>query len=130
MPPQAPPATTSSQGRCVRECQVSTTNVEPPQRTSACATAILKAATAPVPPSRAPAYPAMPLARPGWTLTPLAQPAAIITTLVAVSYLVTCTQCREEVLEAERIGDEESAPCAIISWPPMRRRFSPGPSAC
>src|SRR2546425_12229446 len=39
--------------------KLSTTNVEPPQRTSACATAILKAATAPVPPSRATAYPAM-----------------------------------------------------------------------
>src|SRR2546426_2839281 len=77
--------------------KLSTTNVEPPQRTSACATAILKAATAPVPPSRAPAYPAM---QSLGAVESEDHPAR-----QSPPTMLLGRPCR--VLEADRIGDEE-----------------------
>ena len=37
-----------------------------------------------------------------------------------VSYLMTCAQCRRDVLDADQIGDEENASSAITSWPSIR----------
>ena len=39
------------------------------------------------------------------------QPAPTILLRPVVSYLVTCAQCRAEVLEADRLGDKEE--CAL-----------------
>src|SRR2546427_2749547 len=86
--------------------KLSTTNVDPPRRTSACATAILKAATAPVPPSRAPASPAMQsLSAAGSGRSPRSPARSYHATPAPVSFVVTCAQRREKVLDADQIGD-------------------------
>ncbi len=47
-----------------------------------------------------------------------------------VPLVMTCAQCRSEVLEADRLGDEEECALRDTSWPFTRTRFSPRRSAC
>jgi len=44
--------------------------------------------------------------RSGWTIAPLATHSYHATSAL-VSFVVTCAQCQKQVLEGDRIGDEE-----------------------